>query len=114
MLSNCQADVERGFNVNGELLVEDMKELSLISQKIVCGHFSANKSDLHSYQVDKKLLLSWKEARMKYGSYLENEKKNQIVREKSRKLVTDKIVLVKKEKKDLLNSIASLDTDITK
>ena len=116
VLSHSQADVERGFNINAELLVENMMELSLISQRIMCHHFSANKSDLHSYQIDNKLLLSCKGAHMKYDSYLENEKKSQVVAEKSRKrkLVTDELVLVKKEKKDLLDYIASLDTDITK
>ena len=44
VLSHGQADVERGFNINGELLVENMKELSLISQRIVCDHFSACKN----------------------------------------------------------------------
>ena len=116
VLSHGQADDERGFNINGELLVENMKELSLISQRIVCDHFSACKNDLHNYQVDKKLLLSCKGARMKYDNYLENEKKKQVLTEKSRKrkLITDEIVIVKKEKKDLLDRIASLDTDITK
>ena len=75
VLSHGQADVERGFNINRELLVENMKELSLISQRIVCDHFSACKNDLHNYQVDKKLFLSYKGARMKYENYLENEKK---------------------------------------
>ena len=53
---------------------------------------------------------------MKYDSYLEDGKKNQIVTEKSRKrkLVTDEIVLMKKEKNDLLDCIASLGTDIIK
>ena len=53
---------------------------------------------------------------MKYGSYLENEKKKQVLTEKSkkRKLITDEIVIVKKAKKDLLDRTASLDTDITK
>ena len=116
VLSHGQADVERGFNINGELLVENMKELSLISQRIVCDHFSACKNDLHNYQVDKKLLLSCKGAHMKYDNYLDNQKKIQVLTEKSRKrkLITDEIVIVKKEKKDLLDCIASLDTDITK
>ena len=67
-------------------------------------------------QVDKKLLLSFKGARMKYDNYLENEKKKQVLTEKSRKrkLITDEIVIVKKEEKVLLNCIASLDTDVTK
>ena len=53
---------------------------------------------------------------MKYDNYLENEKKKQVLTEKSRKrkLVIDEIVIVKNEKKDLLDCIASLDTDITK
>ena len=116
VLSHGQADVERGFNINGELLVENMKELSLISQRIVCDHFSACKNDLHNYQVDKKLLRSCKGAHMKYDNYLDNQKKIQVLTEKSRKrkLITDEIVIVKKEKKDLLDCIASLDTDITK
>ena len=53
---------------------------------------------------------------MKYDNYLENEKKKQVLTEKSRKrkLITDEIVIVKKEKKDLLDCIASVDTDIAK
>ena len=53
---------------------------------------------------------------MKYDNYLENENKKQVLTEKSRKrkLITDEIVIVKKEKKDVLDCIASLDTDITK
>ena len=41
---------------------------------------------------------------------IKSSQKNQM----KRKLVTDDIVLVKKEKKDLLDCIASLDTDTTK
>ena len=76
VLSQGQADVEKGFNINGNLLVENLKKLSLISQRIVCDHFSACKNDVHNYQVDKKLLLSCKGEQMKYDSYLENENKN--------------------------------------
>ena len=65
-LSHDQADVERGFIMNGELLVENMKKLSLISQRIACGHFYSNKNDLHNYQVDKMLLLSSKGAHKKH------------------------------------------------
>ena len=73
------------------------------------------KNDLHNYQVDKKLLLSCKGARLKYDNYLENEKKKQVLTEKSRKrkLITHETMIVKKEKKDLLDRIASVDTDIT-
>ena len=53
---------------------------------------------------------------MKYDNYLENEKKKQVLTEQSRKrkLITDEIVIVKKGKMDILDCIASLDTDIKK
>ena len=82
----------------------------------MCNHFSANRSDLLNYQIAKKLLLNCRGVHMKYDRYLENEKKNQVVKEKSRKtkLLTDETVLVKKEGKDWLEWNASIDTDITK
>ena len=49
VLSHGQADVERSFNISWELLVENMKELSLISQRIVCDHCFACKNDLLNY-----------------------------------------------------------------
>ena len=82
--SHGQADVERGFNISGDLLVENMKELSLISQRIVCDHFSACKTDPLNYQVEKTLLLSCKGERMKYDNYLENKMKKHVLTEKSR------------------------------
>ena len=41
-LSHGQADIERGFSVNKELLIEDMKQKSLVSQRIVCDQLSDN------------------------------------------------------------------------
>ena len=52
VLSHGQADVERSFSISGELLVENMKELSLISQRIVCDHCFACKNDPLNYQLD--------------------------------------------------------------
>ena len=40
-LLHDQAGVESGFNINGELLVENMKELLLISQRMMCDNFFA-------------------------------------------------------------------------
>ena len=73
LLSHDQANVKKGSNISGELLVENINELLLISQRAMCDHFFTNRSDLHSYQVDRKLLLSCKGARIKCDSYLENE-----------------------------------------
>ena len=43
VLSHGQADVESGFNIKSELLVENMKKISLVNQRIVCDHLPVQK-----------------------------------------------------------------------
>ena len=62
-----QAGVERGFNVNKELLVENIQEASLISQRQVCDHMKSNSIEPHTIKVTKELLASVKGARTRYG-----------------------------------------------
>ena len=55
-----QADVGRGFNVNKELLVENMHEAStvssLISQRQVYNHIKSKSIETHPIKVTKELL----------------------------------------------------------
>ena len=39
-LSHRQAAVEKGFSVNEELLVENLQQTSLISQRLICDYVS--------------------------------------------------------------------------
>ena len=57
-LSHGQSDVERVFGINEEVLVENMKKKSLVSQRIVYDHCSAVKMELHNFNVTKELLIS--------------------------------------------------------
>ena len=41
ILSHEQAAVERGFSVNKELEVENLKEHTLVAQRIVCDHVNS-------------------------------------------------------------------------
>ena len=38
-LSHGQSQIERGFSINNELVVENLKSQSLISQRLVCDYF---------------------------------------------------------------------------
>ena len=39
-LNHGQADIERGFSVNKNQLKFNMKETSLISQRVICDHMT--------------------------------------------------------------------------
>ena len=90
-----QADVERGFNVKTELLVENMKNISLVKGL----YLSVHKSELHNFQIDirncfypfrgqpHKMVkgLSCKGARIKYDHYLEKKGIPRCIRESQEK-----------------------------
>ena len=84
ILSHGQAQVERGFSINNELLVENLNNESLIAQRIVTDHM--RQKGLQSYQLNitQKLLKHVKCARSRYFS-AQNERaqcnvKNKTVR----------------------------------
>ena len=68
IVSHGQAQVERGFSINSELLVENLNNESLIAQRIVTDHM--RQKGLQSYQLNitQKLLKHVKCARSRYFS----------------------------------------------
>ena len=50
-LSHGQSAVERGFSVNKELLVENLKKVSIVNQRIVYDHFIASEVKLNEFPV---------------------------------------------------------------
>lgn len=73
LLSHGQASVERGFSVNREIEVENMKERTLVTQRIISDRISYV-GGLTNVSITKELLLSASSARQKYRSFLEDEK----------------------------------------
>ena len=92
-LSHGQADIERGFSVNKELLIENMKQKSLVSQRIACDQLSDYTNQLHEYKIEKKLFLSCKSARMRYENHLreESDKKEESQSQSKEKHLTMKL-----------------------
>ena len=115
-LFHGQADVERGFNVNKELLVENMQEESLISQRRVHDHMKSNNIEPHTIKITKELLTSVKGARTRYGIALEERKKEKLENELDlkRKQIDDDIADVLAKKKRLVQTIDQLSKDADK
>ena len=116
-LSHGQAGVERGFSVNKEILVENLKETSLISQRIVYDYMKVGQPlPLHEFSVPRGLLLSWKCAHSQYVAFLEEEKRSKQKTEiaTKRKLVEEEISQIKRKKVGVEKCISSLKIDIDK
>ena len=115
-LSHGQASVERGFSVNQNILVENMKAESLMAQRIVNDHMKAN--DLESYElnISPELRRSVKSSRQAYSNYLQNQKKEEKETKKSkkRKLVEEEIAEVKRKRNMLSATIDDLQKDVDK
>ena len=109
LLSHGNSSVERGFSINKEIEVENMKEHTLVAKRVICDHVYSVDGILN-VQLDKPLLLSVKQSRQKYERYLESErlKKKTAESQAKRKCVLDEIEEIKKKKKRTETDIRSL------
>ena len=65
--------MERGFSVNRQILVENMKEDSFVGQRLVLD-FIRDSGGIHIIVVKKELLLSTAQGRSKYEAYLREQR----------------------------------------
>ena len=116
MLSHGQSAVERGFSINKELLVENLQEKSLVSQRMVYDHISTNKINIHEYELPSDLLKSYKLSNRRYNADLEETKKQEKIGTvaRKRKLIDEDIQVAKKKKDEVTKCIEVLKTDADK
>ena len=110
-MSHGQACIERGFSVNTEVLDPNMEELSLKSQRH--DQILAREVKVHELKITKDLVKECKLAHRRYTEHLSARKDNQKAEENSlkRKSIDKEIVLVKKKKQEVEDTIRDLKTD---
>ena len=116
-LSHGQAAVEKGFNVNKEILLENLQQKSLISQRMVYDYMALKHAgSLHKYTIPNSLILKCKSSHAKYVQFLEEQKKASENAEnyEKRSLILNEISEVKKKKLNIKQCIVSLTCDIEK
>ena len=82
ILSHGQATVERGFSVNGQVIVENLKESSVEKQRIVYDAIY-HAGDVTKIEITNSLLSYARGARQKYRQYVEEIKAKSAVSLKS-------------------------------
>ncbi|KAJ8393827.1 hypothetical protein AAFF_G00055560 [Aldrovandia affinis] len=100
LLSHGQASVERGFSVNKNITVANMKERTLIAQRVIVDHLH-HVGGVANVGMTKELLQSAGCARQRYHVYLNEEKKKRehTQQTQKRKVVQDEVDQLKEEKK---------------
>jgi len=80
-LSHGQASVERGFSTNKDVIVVNMLERTVVAQRVICDGINnlLNSTDTTGLDVSKieittEMLQSCKGARMKYETYLDQQR----------------------------------------
>ncbi|KAH8034219.1 hypothetical protein HPB51_021889 [Rhipicephalus microplus] len=79
ILNHGQATVERGFGVNRQVSVENLKDISYVSQRIVCDAVS-KAGGILNVAIAKELRKSVAAAHNRYRAYLEDTKKQENVK----------------------------------
>ena len=115
MLSHGQASVERGFSVNRQIEVENMKDETYVARRRVCDHVRAV-GGIENVEVDKSLLLSVSAARQPYITHLGDQKRANKEKEKgeNRKSIEDEIDNLKTKKRRLCADDKSLEESADK
>ena len=115
-LQHGQSQTERGFNINKDLLVENLQKESIISQRIVYDQICVNDVKVHEIDIPKGLVISCKMASKKYKAALEAKRKEASNAEESRKrkLIQVELAEVKRNKSELEQSVMLLLKDANK
>ena len=113
-LSHGQASVERGSSVNKKLLVENLMEESIESQRMVYDHIRSADKPITEIPITNDLIKSCKLGHIWYTAVLEERKKQckQTDKDLKRKLKGEEIAEMKEKKRALESCIQCLEKDI--
>ena len=76
VLSHGQASIARGFNINKEVLVENLREESMVSQRLFYDQVKAIGEKMHNIKIPRELVMSCKLARGKYQQHLDKKQES--------------------------------------
>ncbi|KAF1376045.1 hypothetical protein PFLUV_G00226500 [Perca fluviatilis] len=115
LLSHGQATVERGFSVNKEIEADNMKEDTVVAQRMICDYVSVCGGVL-KVPLTKELLAAAASARSQYRLHLDQEKRKHAsnAQREKRKVAEDHLEQLKKKKMILIEVANSLEKDADK
>lgn len=113
VLSQWQAGLECGFSVNLKILDENMRDLSLVLQRMVCDHVTVSDVNIYDFKAPKVLMKEVKFAHQQYVQHLEKSKTIYEAKEadEKKKTIHEQISKIKHQKQDVMRCIEVLSCD---
>ena len=115
VLSHGQAQVERGFSVNKEVMSENLSEKAAVSKRLICDHVTAV-GGVMKVELTHALLASVSCSRAKYRQYL-NEMKEESEKQQRKRKRDDRFEEVEKmksKKRQLEQEVKNLEESADK
>ena len=112
-LIHGQAQIKAGFNINADLLVENLTSPSIVAQRRVYDHLSVTKRSPSGFEIKGELFVSYLNASSKYKENLKeikNGEKSKNEEEKIKALLSN-IEEIKRKKIDLQRTITQIEVD---
>ena len=115
VLSHRQSNVERGFNVNKDMLIENMETLTLKAMRLTYDELLNSDKDISSFHNTTGLSSSCQKASGWYKKYISDKKKANETdsSDQKRKLLQEECASVKRKKLEEEEVITSLETQIS-
>ena len=110
-LCHGQAQVERGFNINSDLLLENLSVLSIKSQTRLYNFLTNFNSNPHDFVIDDELRKSCVSPKAKYREHCKQKKKEKSNEINKKGGVLSSMEMVKRLKQELHQIIRSLEKD---
>ncbi|XP_060760468.1 uncharacterized protein LOC132870693 isoform X1 [Neoarius graeffei] len=111
LLSHGQASVERGFSINKNIVVTNMRERTVVAQRVIVDHLHYV-GGVGNLTMTKELLHSASCARQRYHAFLNDEKKKEEHGQQAlkRKAAQDELDQLKRKRKKIQTNIKALLT----
>ena len=115
-MSHGQSQVERGFSINQEIVIENLHSSSLSAQWIVYDYQKSSKKNIHDVEITNKMPANCKSVHSRYLLALEDAKRQSQVTETGTKckLIKTEITDVKCCRVKVISCITSLVQDVEK
>ena len=109
-LSHGQAVVERGFNINSDVVVENLADKSLIAQRLIYDELKSTSSEPRTYPITNELRKSCLTAYNRYEAERQQKKKEEAKTEKQKKgeRIQEEISSVSRQIQSVNSTIESL------
>ena len=110
VLSHGQSFIERCFSVNKQLIDTNMKEKSLVSQRLIHDKILSENVNVSTFQISPELRKSCMLASQRYKQDLEKQKMEKIAQGEGlkRKLKCEELENLKRKKKELETTITDM------